>query len=465
MLSRLQALIQPRHMGLACLAILAWAYMALFRYDNYGIEEGAALALLINWSIIHQIASPVALFGIPDLRAIFFVPLDLHWAGSLAAAKVFTMFTLFGTGLMLYRWSEREHSSESAMIATALLLIAPISLMQTDAIGSGVYLLFCFAAATWLMNIMEQSDHSLPSWFFLLLLITAMAISMHPMGLAIPFALGWRWWQQSKQEKQGKRLIVGLALTTAIMLFLRWGWHGMEAGNANPLMTLSDIILGSPLLHLPNWGIGLIIGDLLLITIGIVLFRKVTDALSLMLIAASLIGAVQGNHAWALIAWTTTLFLGIPLLIEANERWGWRGLTGQRGLLLLTVVVIASLSMAHDRQLALVGKHHLKNDTDMVIAVLEKEASDTKKTFLAASQWPARTLLACRRDVLPLPPASEDIALFRKQTKGLTHMAFNPQDESLHQLARNAAALSNELETIALLPGGVVLKAKQPPSQ
>ena len=133
--------------------------------------------------------------------------------------------------------------------------------------------------------------------------------------------------------------------------------------------------------------------------------------------------------------------------------------------MLLTVIVLASLSMSHDRQLALVAKHHLKNDTDMVIAVLEKEAADTEKTFLAASQWPARTLLACRRDVLPLPPASEDIALFRKQTKGLTHMAFDPQDESLHQLARNAAALSNELETIALLPGGVVLKAKQPAAQ
>ena len=92
--------------------------------------------------------------------------------------------------------------------------------------------------------------------------------------------------------------------------------------------------------------------------------------------------------------------------------------------------------------------------------VLEAEAADTNLAFVAASQWPARTLLACHRDVLPLPPSTEDDALFRKQTKGLTHFTFSPQDPALHDLSRNMAALTDKLDTIALMSGGVVLKTK-----
>lgn len=150
MLSKLLEAFQPRYLGLIGLCLLAWAYLSLFRYDNFGIEESAALDILLNWSIVHQIASPVAFFGVPDLRAIMFIPLDMYWAGSLIAVKVFTMYILFGTALIMYRWSEEVHGSEPSMMATALLLIAPVSLMQTDAIGSGIYMLFCFVVIGWL---------------------------------------------------------------------------------------------------------------------------------------------------------------------------------------------------------------------------------------------------------------------------------------------------------------------------
>ncbi|MDQ6987921.1 MAG: hypothetical protein Q9M25_08975 [Mariprofundaceae bacterium] len=460
MLSKLQEHLQPRHLGLIGLCLLALAYLSLFRYDNYGIEEGAALALLINWSIVHQIASPVAFFGVPDLRAIFFVPLDMYWAGSLIAVKVFTMYILFGTALMMYRWSEEVHSGESSMMATVLLLLAPITLMQTDAIGSGIYLLFCFVVTGWLDQAIHDSDEAIPSWFFLLILIAALATSMHPMGLAVPLTIALKWWLNPGANNKGRRIIVSMAILTGVILFVRWGWYGMDAASANPLSILSDSILGSDLLRDADWRAGMLIGGLLLAVIGVHVYRRLQDTVSIMLIAASLIGFLHADHAWVLIAWATLLYLGIPFAIEMNQRFGKSGLAAKRGAVLSMIVILATISMVHTRQIGVIAKTHLKSPTDNIIAVLAHDAEKTDTPFLAASQWPARTLLVCRRDVLPLPPAKDDTAAFRRQTRGLTHIAFNPQLEDMHALSRNAASLSDIFETIALLPGGVVLKAK-----
>lgn len=461
MLSKLQEAFQPRYLGLIGLILLAWAFLSMFRYDNYGIEESAALDILLNWSIVHQIASPVAFFGVPDLRAVLFIPLDMYWAGSLIAVKVFTMYILFGTALMLYKWSSEVHGGEPSMMATALLLIAPISLMQTDAIGSGIYLLFCFVVIGWLNQMVRDSDKALPSWFFLQLLLAAMAVSMHPMGLAVPLALVVHWLRNASDKRQARRMIGSIGFVTVFMVFVRWGWYGMDAAG-NPFSTLSDSLLGSPYLHEPATGVGILMASVLLIVIGAHAWRRSNDPVSIMLMMACLIGSLHADHAWALICWATTLYLGVPLLIELNERIGKRSLMGQRGILLLLVVAIATLSMLHTRQLGMVAKQHLKGPVDALISVLEREAELTDAPFLAASQWPARTLLACRRDVLPLPPATEDVAAFRKQTSGLTHIAFNPHQESMHALSRNAAALSDSYETIALQIGGAVLKAKKP---
>ncbi|OIQ03459.1 MAG: hypothetical protein COV97_09430 [Zetaproteobacteria bacterium CG11_big_fil_rev_8_21_14_0_20_59_439] len=460
MMSKLQEAFQPRYLGMIGLCLLAWAFLSMFRYDNYGIEESAALDILLNWSIVHQIASPVAFFGVPDLRAVFFIPLDMYWAGSLIAVKVFTMYILFGTALMMYKWSAEVHSGESSMMATALLLIAPIALMQTDAIGSGVYLLFCFVVIGWLNQMVHDSDKTLPSWFFLQLLVTAMAVSMHPMGLAVPLALSIHWLRKTSHMSQARRIIGSIAFVTLFMLFVRWGWYGIDAAAANPLSILGDSLLGSPLLHEPATGIGILIAALLMLSIAVHAWRRINDPVSIMLICASLIGLLHADHAWALVCWATTLYLGLPLLIELNERIGNRSLLGQRGLLLIMVFSIATISMVNTRQIGLVSKQHMKSPVDALISVVERDAGNTDEIFLAASQWPARTLLACRRDVLPLPPATEDVAVFRKQTRGLTHMIFNPHQESMHALSRNAAAMSDSFETIALHAGGVVLKAK-----
>ncbi len=464
MLSTIRNNLAPRHLGLAGLCLLAWVFIALFRYDNYGIEETAALDLLLNWSIVHQIASPVAFFGVPDLRAILFIPLDMHWVGSLVAAKVFTMFFLFGTALLLYNWGEERHGSEASMIATSLLLIAPIAMMQTDAIGSGVYLLWAFAVAAIFDKLMHESERTTPSWLFLQMLMCAFAVSLHPMGLALPLVVIWRWLREPVERKKAHRMILSIVAATAIMLLLRWGWYGMDAAAANPLNILADTLLGSPLLHAANsWGMGLIIADLgLAAMIATLLIQRLDiDSTSLMLIVASAIGAVHADHAWALIYWATTAYLGVPLLIKLNERIGWRGMVGQRGLVLVVVMVIVVIATSTAKTSYTIRHMELKSDTDQVIAVLDREAQAAPADqFIAASQWPARTLLVTRRDVLPLPPANPDMQDFAAKIKGVTHLAFNPQQKDLHALARNMAALSDKYETIALMPAGVVVKLK-----
>jgi len=464
MLSTIRNNLAPRHLGLAGLCLLAWVFIALFRYDNYGIEETAALDLLLNWSIVHQIASPVAFFGVPDLRAILFIPLDMHWVGSLVAAKVFTMFFLFGTALLLYNWGEERHGSEATMIATSLLLIAPIAMMQTDAIGSGVYLLWAFAVAAIFDKLMHESERTTPSWLFLQMLMCAFAVSLHPMGLALPLVVIWRWLREPVERKKAHRMILSVVAATAIMLLLRWGWYGMDAAAANPLNILADTLLGSPLLHAANsWGMGLIVADLgLAAMIATLLIQKLDiDSTSLMLIVASAIGAVHADHAWALIYWATTAYLGVPLLIKLNERIGWRGMVGQRGLVLIVVMIIVVVVTSTAKTSYAIRHMELKSDTDQVIAVLDREAQAAPADqFIAASQWPARTLLVTRRDVLPLPPANPDMQDFAAKIKGITHLAFNPRQKDMHALARNMAALSDKYETIALMPAGVVVKLK-----
>jgi hypothetical protein len=321
--------------------------------------------------------------------------------------------------------------------------------------------LFCFVVIGWLNQMVRDSEKALPSWFFLQLMMAALAISMHPMGLAVTLALIIHWWRNAGDAGKTRRMIVSISFVTVFMLFVRWGWYGMDDAAANPLSILGNSLLGSPLLHESGIGFGILIAAALFIIIGIHLYRRINDPVSIMLLSASLIGILHADHVWVFIAWTTTLYLGLPLLIELNERIGGRNLMGQRGILLLVVVCIATISMLNTRQLELVAKLHLKSPVDALISVLEKEAADTDVNFIAASQWPARTLLVCRRDVLPLPPASEDLTVFQKQTAGLTHITFNPQLEKMHALARNAAALSTTFETIALTPNGVVLKAKQ----
>ncbi len=480
MLSKITQHIEPRHFGLLALCVLAFIYMALFRYDAYGIEEGAARALLINWSIIDHVANATPLFGFPDLRAIMFMFLDLHWAGSLAAAKVFTLFMLLGTALMLYRWSEANDSAEVATMATAMLLISPISIMQTDSLSPGVFLLFCFATAYWMNAYFQKAIRIMSASYFLLLLMSAFAVSLHPMGLALPIALTLLWLPkntpsndgnvQSDDEQQQmldkrRNLFIGLAITTALLVFVRWGWAGLEKGGDH-LASLGAVLTGSPILqNTPPVGFGLIIASLLGFVIAIYIYRRYFELFSLTLVIACLIGLFQPDTSWALLALACTLFLGLPMLIAAHRRTGIQSLIGQRGLVILLVIIFTSICTSADKHYRMISQLKLKSDTDNLLASAAHIASNHDIEFLIASQWPARTMLATKRDVLPLPPQRilQDPDTFIEKTASVTHFMFDTNAPENKALSKMGVSMPQHMQAVEILPAGVILQINAKP--
>jgi len=466
MLSKIIDSIQPRHIGLLAMCGLAFLYMALFRYDSYGIEEGAARALLINWSIIDQIANATPLFGMPDLRALMFMFLDIHWAGSLAAAKVFTMFMVFATALMLYRWGENNDNAETSTIATALLLIAPITIMQVDSISSGVFLLFCFICAFWLEKMYRENKHTLTGSVFMLIVMSAFAVSLHPMGLALPIALILLWLPKKDSQgetKKRRNLILGVAVSTILLLIMRWGWAGLESQGGH-LASLGAVLTGSPILQTsPPIGYGLIIASLLGFTIATYIYRRYFELFSLTLVIACLIGLLRPDTSWALMALTCVLFLGLPMLTALHRRTGIQSLMGQRGLILVLIVVCTSVFTSADKHYRMISQLKLKSDTDYLIASAAAIANTPNSDFIIASQWPARTMLATKRDVLPLPPQRilENASVFSEKTAGITHFMFDPNHPENKDLAQISASLGRQMEAIELLPAGVIIQVNR----
>ncbi len=464
MFSKIISAIEPRHFGLLGLCILAFLYMALFRYDNFGIEEGAARALLINWSIVHQIANATPLFGVPDLRALMFIFLDLHWAGSLPAAKVFTLFVLLATALMFYRWHEDYDSSETATMATAMILISPIALMQVDSISPGVFLFFCFVTAFWLDSMFRAGKRTVTGALFMLVLMMAFAISLHPMGLALPLALCITWfakYDDAIMALKRRNLLAATVITTFIVLSMRWGWSGLSGDTAGYLASLGAILTGSPILQSqPPTGWGLMVASVLGLVVVMYAYQRHVEFLSLTLMLAIVLGLFLPDDNWALMVWVGVLAVGLPQLIAIHRRTGIQSLMGQRGGVLLLIVICANLFASADKHYGDIGKMKLKSDVDYLIASAAEIASHEQDEFMMASQWPGRTLLATRRDVLPLPPESilHDGATFLEKTKGVTHVMFNPNAPENKALAHVSMSLGDRMETVELLPAGVILK-------
>ena len=466
MLSKIIDSIQPRHIGLLAMCGLAFLYMALFRYDSYGIEEGAARALLINWSIIDQVANATPLFGMPDLRAIMFIFLDIHWAGSLAAAKVFTLFMVFATALMMYRWGENNDNAETPTIATALLLIAPVTIMQVDSISSGVFLLFCFICAFWLEQMYSDNERTLPGSIFMLIVMSAFAVSLHPMGLALPIALILLWLPKNMTEAEPKKrrnLMIGIGISTILLLIMRWGWPGLE-NQGGHLASLGAALTGSPIVQTsPPIGYGLIVASLLGFTIAVYIYRRYFELFSLTLVIACFIGLLHPDTSWALMALTCILFLGLPMLTALHRKTGIQNLIGQRGLILILIVVCTSVFTSADKHYRMISQLKLKSDTDYLITSAAAIANTPNSEFLMASQWPARTMLATKRDVLPLPPQRilEDANLFSEKTAGITHFMFNPNNPENKALSRVSISLGKQMEAIELLPAGVIIQVNR----
>src|ERR1700690_1078168 len=132
------------------LVLLPWAALVgiALRTDAYGLTEEGAKALLLAWSIGDAVASAAFTLGAPDIRVILFLPLGFLWPGQVVAAKVLTLLAMAGAGIALYRWRARDDQAEAALLATGLLLIAPLTVDAINSLSAAPFLLAIAAAAT-----------------------------------------------------------------------------------------------------------------------------------------------------------------------------------------------------------------------------------------------------------------------------------------------------------------------------
>lgn len=451
MLDYLTARIPVRYWTL--LLFLLWGGLVLLtlRFDAYGLDENAAQALLLNWSIAGDVANPIVVFGVPDFRALLYIPLGIYWPGSVTAAKVFTVLLGFAAVLLFYRWSARQFAAETALIGSGLLLIAPFMLHQIDGLGAGVYLLFVFGAGVWLDDTYRAAPRPLGGRYFLQLLLAAIAVTLHPAGLAYPAALVWRWYREPLDARQQRHIYTGVALAVLFALLLRQGWENI-AWWSSPVETLSSAL--GAYSSWPGW----LAGALLVLIVAANLRRFMRDYMGQMLFVAAMLGALAADAVWATLALTLLLYYGVAQLIALNQKWR-GGFLAQRGLTLLAITLLSIVFMGANKQHYAFNKAGALSPEDRLIARLAEEAHDAESPFSAASQWPARTMLAARRAALPLPPPAQDAEAFLRQIQGITHLIFNPYQID-KALARNLAETAGEMETVAREPGGVILRVR-----
>jgi hypothetical protein len=452
-----------------------WTFLALFVWGGvilgtgilgtgpYGITEGGARALLLTWSASDQIVTSIVFAGTPDLRALLFLPLTAFWTGSILAGKTFTLITAFFGAALFYQWSKASTDDETALIATGLLLFSPLILTEIDSISVGPYLLLVFGLGIWMNKVYRAGEKEITGWYFIQLLVIAISVSLHPMGLAYPLSLAWQWFKEKEPANMSRRkkMLIAIGITSTIVLVMRIGWVGIEWFNP-VLNTLGYILMGANANNamMPNWSTGIIPAVLLLIVL-VADYRYLLNKLSgTMLLLAMLIGALCADASWALIVLTFVLYRGLPLLIKFNSRSKKTGLLAQRGLVLITIFIAAIWFMQVDKNNITQNKAGLISPQDQIIQSLAAEAADKDAPFRAASQWPGRTMLASKRDVLPLPPAKESGEALLKTLTGITHIIFDHRDIENKPLATNLAELGGRTETKTLEEGGVIIKIR-----
>ena len=448
------------------LSMLIWGgvvlALGLVRFSPYGLDEGAARGLLLNWSIVDEVANPIVFFGFPDLRALFFVPLGLYWSGSIVAAKVYTLIMAFSAILLFYHWSRQTVSNESALISSALLAIAPIMVTQVDAVGVGPYLLLVFGLGVWLDKTYRASPRASGGWLFMQLLLVGICVTLHPMGLAYPLALLWRWYKEPITDPMGahhkKHMFVGVPIAALVLLVMREGWDLMHWWSS-PLTALGMITSVNPIEE-PGLAGGIIFAVLLLVVVFLERCALLGSLMGSMLLMGLVIGLTTADAAWAMVVLTLILYYGIPRLIAMNQAFNKHSLLGQRGLVIVVMMFTATVFMLNVKDYRQVIQDEVLSAEDELIRLLSREAADTKQPFRAASQWPARTMIACKRDVLTLPPPAKPGEDFLKTIKGFTHLMFNPYQPTYRELGHTIAQLGGATQTLALQQGGVIIKIR-----
>jgi len=474
MLHKLKHLGSDRRLW-AWLAMLLWGAIllsaGLIRLDVFGIDEAAARALLLNWSVADQILSTVFVFGLPDLRALLFAPLGIYYSGSIVAAKVFTMLLAYAGVMAWYRWARRDNDAEGALIASGLILISPALITQVDAIGVGPYLMLACGLAVWLDDLYRKAQRPLGGYFFLQLLLLMFTVSLHPAGLAYPLALLWEWYRNPVDPRQQRHAFIGIAVALVLVLILRMGWHP-QAWLLNPLLALGTSLIGP---DTTNETLRWVIGGLLAGALAAIVFaerrRMLTDFAPRLFLLTAIVGLVAADAAWGLMSLACILFLGVPHLIGFNKLFAGRGFMGQRGVVMTAIFVFATLAMQADKGHQVAIATNQMSATDQLLLALASEiGADTDRGKAAGdetgteqirimSQWPGRTMLAVRHPTFPLPRKDyPDGEALLKDIAGITHLVFNPYDPANRSLGKNLSMLGARTKTLDLQEGGAIIR-------
>ncbi|MDR2195804.1 MAG: hypothetical protein LBE50_04275 [Gallionellaceae bacterium] len=462
------------------LALFLWGGIAIFllRQDLYGLDEGASRNLLLVWSIVEQVANAAVAFGTPDLRLLLFFPVGFLKPGSVIAVKIFTILLVAGSAWLLYVWQRNRVNAESALLATGLLLISPLLLAQVDALAPGIYLLIAFSLGEWLNNTYRAAPKPFGGNYFAQMILCAFSTSLHPAGLAYPLTLAWAWHKDAPDAKQKKYFLFGIGFVTLLTLIVRMGWSGTEWLH-NPLDSLSAIVFGPSIdgdISATRWATGAFAMALLLITV-FKQFRALRDSFTgRVLLLGLILGAFVGDLAWALIALTTILYFGFPSLLRAQEL-PFGNFFGQRGIALLVLVILSTSFMLANKSRYEAHQAGLLSQQDQLIKTLaditenfyaaqEEESSTAPQPHLrVASQWPARTMIACKCDTLPLPPAEKDPETQLARMLGVSYLLFDYQSPNNMALYRNLSMLGEYTETIDLQSADVLVRITAAPSK
>jgi hypothetical protein len=456
------------------LLLLPWALLVglTLRTGPYGLTEEGAKALLVAWSIGDQVASAAFTLSAPDIRVIFFLPLGFLWPGQVIAAKVLTLLAMAAAGAALYRWRRRDDQAEAALLASGLLLIAPLTVDAINALSAGPFLLAIFAAAAWLQRKMGGEPGAFGGWFFAQILACGAAVTLHPAGFAYPVMLLLTWWANPPDQRHRQHFLLGIPLVVLLVLTMRLGWPGTLWAE-NPLPAAAAVFGGGRTevaLSVGDWLGGL---ALLVLSAAVALHerrRLLADPTGGTLLLGVLFGAVAADRTWGLLMLALLLYGGLPWLLRACAPLAGRGLIVQRGWLWVLLVLICTAFMRADRSDYEAGRLKRLSAQDQLISDFAEGVSQlrtgdgrgsggTAAPILVASSWPARTSIACRCDGLPLPPAAKDPDSQLAMMRGVSYLILGDTMDN-RGLAKNFAELGARIEVLSRQPGGVILHFK-----
>lgn len=466
------------------LVIWALAVTSLLDRSAYGLTEALARDLLLLWSAADQVPMPIVTLSLPDVRTLFLLPAGVVFSGSLLAAKCVGLLVHLAGVIAIFRWRSRDPANaESALLATGVLLISPLSIHMIDTLDPALFVGLALVLGVWAEHMYHQSRARFGGWYFAQAIVSFLLVDLHPAGLAYPLWLGLRWMRRGTAAgdedniipgRERTHVLIGVALASLLGLFCSGFWPRLGA-ERNPLLAMGQLL---PIDGLPPVVAMILGGAAGALVLALFWFQRRSlreDGLGTVLGFAWLISLISAD--------ATTAYLGLLLLLH----WGFRsvldlrlpvgsGFLAQRGIGFAVLIALCSGALISDRSRleALRGEPVLSAQDDLIDRLARKVQEDNqaeplkpgladketraRTTLRVASQWPGRTMLACRCNALPLPPAMADSGRFAANLAGIRYVIFDPRDPVNRPLVESFAVQGGNLvQTLALERAGVLL--------